>query len=201
MEPAKRGAWSHRPWMPVALWIAMMSLVAPCVSGAGVASSAGPGVDAERMRRELATHVLRTLDGRTQTLGALRGEVVVVNFWASWCGPCRRELPRLDALSASIAGQGGRVVAVSIDQEARNVRRFVTSLKLSLPVYHDGPDGLARTLDLPHVPFTVVLDRSGAVAFTTSGADDRALDAIASAARRSLAAAPGESPTIAGGTP
>ena len=161
----------------------------------------GAGMDPERTRRALMSHTLRTVEGRTLALRSLRGQVVVVNFWASWCAPCRKELPRLDALHASIAGDGGRVVAVSIDREARNVRRFAKSHRLSLPVYHDGPDGLARKLDLPHIPFTIVLDRDGSVALTTAGADGRTLEAIAATTRRLMAAVPAGSPTIAAEAP
>jgi len=81
------------------------------------------------------------------------------------------------------------------------VRRFARTHRLSLPLYHDGPDGLARTLDLPHVPFTVVLDRTGAVAFVSGGADDRAFDAVARATRRLVAVAPDPARTLAGETP
>ena len=187
--------------MAASLAAGVLTLAVPCSSTGGARPSNGSGVDASGARREIGTHVLRTLDGHELSLGTLQGEVVVVNFWASWCGPCRKELPRLDALHAEISKAGGRVVAVSIDAEARNVERFVKHLRLSLPVYHDGPEGLARKLDIPHVPFTLVLDRSGAVAFTTQGADDRALEAITRATRRLMAAAPAGSPTIAGEAP
>ena len=164
---------------------------------------AGPahdaGLDPERARRALAAHTLRTVDGRTLALASLRGEVVVVNFWASWCAPCRKELPRLDRLHAELAGRGARVVAISIDHEASNVRRFVKAHRLSLPVYHDGPDGLARTLDLSHVPFTLVLDRDGGVALATAGADAKALEVITATTRRLMAAAPAGSPAVAVG--
>ena len=154
------------------------------VSGHRTELAGGPARAQEALRR----HDLRTLEGRAISIAALEGEVVVINFWASWCAPCRRELPRLDAMHAAMAKQGGRVLAVSIDHEARAAERFARKHKLSLPVCHDGPDGLARALDLPHVPFTIVLDRSGAIAYTTSRSDDAGLDQLDQVTRRLLAA-------------
>jgi thiol-disulfide isomerase/thioredoxin len=149
---------------------------------AGVAGLGAAPAEAERVLRE---HPLRTLDGRTLTLGSLHGDVVVVNFWASWCPPCRRELPRLGNLQTQLAG--ARVVAVSIDTDVENARRFCRAHGVKVAVVHDGPDGLARALDLRRVPFTLVLDRSGRVAYTTAGSDERAVAAVTTAARQLLA--------------
>jgi thiol-disulfide isomerase/thioredoxin len=151
---------------------------------------AGFGVSDEAARRALAQRDLRTLDGRDMSLATQRGQVVVLNFWASWCGPCRKELRVLDALNREITRSGGRVVAVSIDQDPENVRRFVRSLRLGMPIVHDGPAGLARALDLDHVPFTVILDRDGAVAFTTSHSDRETLAKIGTITRTLLAKSP-----------
>lgn len=146
-------------------------------------------------------HVLKTLDGKALTLESLQGEVVVVNFWASWCAPCRRELPVLNALQAEIASKGGRVLAVSIDDQLDNVRHFVRANKLTLPIAQDGPDGLARQLDLDHVPFTMILDRTGEVAFTSSGSGNDDLKRIATVARQLVAKSPHLSQAAPGGTP
>ncbi len=156
--------------------LALMLLSPALVRAAG---SGVVGADAAAMRRALASHVLTGVDGRRLPLASLQGEVVVLNFWASWCRPCRHELPALDRLNASLAGRGARVLAVSIDEDLRNVTRFVESNGLTLPVYHDGPDGLARDLALQHIPCTLVLDRDGNVVWTTSGSDAGALDALA----------------------
>jgi thiol-disulfide isomerase/thioredoxin len=170
----------------------VVTLLAVIPMGAATASAkpraranvAGPTPEALRGMRD---HELRTLDGKRFTLAGLEGDVVVINFWASWCPPCRKELPALDALNAEIAGHGGRVLAVSIDLDPENAKAFACTHGLALPIAHDGPDGLARSLDLPHVPFTMVLDAAGAVAFTTSGADERALEQVRSITRRLVA--------------
>jgi thiol-disulfide isomerase/thioredoxin len=100
---------------------------------------------------------------------------VVVNFWASWCTPCRRELPAIDAMNTELGPRGTRFLAVSIDTDPRNARRFAKAHSLRLPVYADGPDGLAKLLDLGAVPLTLVLDRDGDVVYASTGSDDRAI--------------------------
>lgn len=111
----------------------------------------------------LASHELASLDGKKTLLSTLHGDVVVVNFWATWCAPCRKELAQFDRWNAEWSGRGARVVAVSIDTDARKAKRFAEDMGLTLTVLHDGPDGLARSLDLPSVPCTYLLDRDGHV--------------------------------------
>jgi thiol-disulfide isomerase/thioredoxin len=166
------------------------ALVALAAAPAGAHQDAVTPEQAERMREALRRHELRLLDGQSLCLGRLEGEVVVVNFWASWCRPCRKELPALSRLHAEITRRGGRVVAVSIDQELANVKRFVRSHALALPVAHDGPEGLARALDLDYVPFTVVLDRAGRVAYASEGSDAHAIAELERVTRKLLGEAP-----------
>ena len=134
-------------------------------------------------------HSLRDLRGGSLTLAAFNGHVVVLNFWASWCGPCRKELPRLAALDAELSKLGGRVVAISIDADVRNAADFATRHAPGMALFHDGPDGLVRSLDVPALPYTYVLDRDGRVVWSGGGADKSTLLTIAEQARR-LASAP-----------
>ena len=121
---------------------------------------AAAGTDAGEI---LASYPLTSLDGVETRLSSFRGEVVIVNFWASWCAPCRKELPVMDGWHADWTGRGGRVVAISIDKEVRKARRFAEETNLSLTVLHDTPDGLARILDIPSLPCTFLLDKDGNV--------------------------------------
>ena len=143
-----------------------------------LAFTAGGSVADTDPRDVLAEHPLKFLDGAETTLSKFNGEVVVVSFWASWCAPCRKELPLMDEWNASWAGHGARVVAISIDEEARNAKRFVEQEDLSLTVLHDGPTGLASQLDLPSLPCTYILDRRGNVVRTVFSSSRKDLDSI-----------------------
>lgn len=165
----------------------LFSTLCLLTSAAPVAAGAGPG--AAGVSAAMATHSVRLMNGGELPLGSLRGHVVVLNFWASWCGPCRKELPQLAVLDRELSKQGGRVIAVSIDEDVRNAAAFASRHAAGMTVYHDGPQGLIRTLDLPALPWTVVLDRDGAVAWSGGGASAATLQHIADTARR-LSAAP-----------
>jgi thiol-disulfide isomerase/thioredoxin len=187
-------------------WSASLASVALAAAlnvhaAAGAAPPAGMHASPQVVQRALKEHALTMLDGKSITLGAMQGQVVVVNFWASWCGPCRKELPALNTLHAELAPKGGRVIAVSIDYDEQNARAFAKANKLTLPIAHDGPDGLARQLDLGHVPFTMILDRTGEVVFTSSGSNAEALSRLSAEARQLVARTPYLSQAGQGGTP
>lgn len=148
------------------------------------------GVSSDRAAELVRTHALAGADGRTFRIADLKGGVTVVNFWASWCAPCRRELPRLATLDRELRASGGRVVAISIDEDRRNAERFLRANAPSLGVAFDGPEALAHALDLRNVPCTIVLDRSGAIAYVTARSDEQGLAALAEAVRRVSAGQP-----------
>lgn len=102
-------------------------------------------------------------DGTEMTLADLAGQVTVVNFWATWCAPCREEMPTLSALQAALGGEDFRVVTIATgrnDPEA--MRRFFEEIGVTnLPLYRDPRQDLARDMGVMGLPATVILDREG----------------------------------------
>jgi thiol-disulfide isomerase/thioredoxin len=161
------------------------ALPASAASNVSTASTSNASASTTaRVAAAVAEHPLRNLRGGTLSLPSLKGQVVVLNFWASWCGPCRKELPRLATLDAELEKLGGRVVAVSIDADVRNAIEFAQRHAPGMTLYQDGPDGLVRSLDVPALPFTLVIDRDGNVVWSGGGSDDATFASISITARR-----------------
>jgi len=107
--------------------------------------------------------VLRPLDGGDAVpIETFRGRPTLVTFWATWCGPCRAELPEIQRLYDQLAGRGFVVVAVNVDRSPRGVGAFLERLKLTLPVYRLEEGVLAR-LGVRSIPMNVLLDADGRV--------------------------------------
>ena len=101
------------------------------------------------------------LDGKTWSLAALRGRPVLLNFWASWCAPCRAEMPSLELLQARHEKAGLVILSVNYQEPLPKIRRFLETLPFSLPILLDR-DGEAASLWTPRVfPTTVLIERGG----------------------------------------
>lgn len=110
--------------------------------------------------------------GGTLSLEAHRGQVVVLNFWATWCVPCREELPALERLWRLRRDRGLAVIAVAIGEEAAAVRRFVDRLRPAptFPIGLDRDKSVARAWKVRGLPTTVLVGRDGRAAFAAAGA-------------------------------
>jgi peroxiredoxin len=110
--------------------------------------------------------------GVKQSLGQWRGKILVVNFWATWCDPCREEMPEFVRAQSELGSRGVQFVGIAVD-EADKVRRFAKEINLNYPALIGGYDAmeLSRSLgnDLVALPFTIVIDRSGRIAKTHLG--------------------------------
>jgi thiol-disulfide isomerase/thioredoxin len=116
-------------------------------------------------RRAAASFSLRDLSGKKWDLDELRGKVVMVNFWATWCPPCRKELPDLNALYERFQDKGLVVLAIS-DEEEAVVRKYLGEHPLKFPVLRDGGKVVGKAYEIEGIPVTVVYDRAGKLAAT-----------------------------------
>ena len=122
----------------------------------------------------------KTLDGRDISLASLRGKVVILNAWATWCRPCVREMPALQRVYEQLRHEGLEVVAVSVDaapggrdaqgNEGGDIKAFAERLGLTFTILHDPGRRIEQTFLLYGLPTTVVLDRSGRIAHKVLGA-------------------------------
>ncbi len=116
---------------------------------------------------------LRNLRGNLEGLDDHAGKVIVVNFWATWCAPCVKEMPSFETLYRRFRSQGLTVLAVSLDKDrSAKVQEFVDKYKLSFPVLLD-TEGVAEKLYPSFtIPFTYVIDKQGRVVARIDGAKD-----------------------------
>lgn len=117
-------------------------------------------LQSDDLQRERANFTLTSLDGEKWTLHDMRGKVVLVNFWATWCPPCRKELPDLDALYKKYRNQGFVVLAIS-DEQADTVRSFLSKHKVGYPVLLDPGDLIHKRFNVDGIPKSYLYDRDG----------------------------------------
>lgn len=139
-------------------------LLATLLLNAGVATAA-----MLEPSRAAPDFTLRSVDGPNLRLQEQRGRVVLVNFWASWCGPCRQELPQLTKLYDKYRDAGFVLLGVNIDNNARTASELAGKLGVSFPVLLDTDKTVSKLYDVSTMPLTVVIDRDGRVRYLHRG--------------------------------
>ncbi len=110
------------------------------------------------------------LDGKVVDVAADRGRVRVVDFWATWCEPCRASLPALDALARELGPRGLSVYAVSFDEDPAQIPPFLAEVPVTVPLLWDrGGDKLAARFQIQRLPTTLIVDRRGVIRFVHEG--------------------------------
>jgi peroxiredoxin len=116
---------------------------------------------------------LMDLDGTFHSLARHQGKVVFLNFWATWCGPCKVEMPAMEALYQAFRPQGLEILAVSVDQQGAAVTRpFKEGMGLSFPILHDSDYQVGLIYGARTLPMTYVIDRKGIIRQRVFGARD-----------------------------
>ena len=145
--------------------------ISVCLMSAGLVAAALPIAAAQEPSRNFIIHEapkpieaiqFEDVDGRSRSLNDFRGKVVLLNIWATWCTPCRKEMPTLDRLQAALGGANFEVVALSIDRSMDAVRKFFAEIGIQkLAIYRDSSAKATRQLGAVGLPTTLLIDREG----------------------------------------
>jgi cytochrome c biogenesis protein CcmG, thiol:disulfide interchange protein DsbE len=150
-------------------WSIVLGALMAVVFGTALAVKIRPQIELVGVgSRAPEFHAKNLATGRTVTLADYRGEVVLLNVWATWCQPCRVEMPALERLSqrmgGGVPGRGFKVVAVSIDEDADSVvADFARDLGLTFEILHDQTGDIKQAYQATGVPETWVIDPSGVI--------------------------------------
>jgi cytochrome c biogenesis protein CcmG/thiol:disulfide interchange protein DsbE len=119
---------------------------------------------------------LRAGDGSTTRLADLKGRVVLIDFWASWCGPCRASFPALDALYRELHDRGLEVLAINLDQQRSRADAFLAAYPHAMTVLFDPAGESPEAFKVRAMPTSVLVDRAGNIRFTHTGYTKKTVD-------------------------
>jgi len=112
---------------------------------------------------------LTTLEGQPGTLSQYKGQVVMVNFWATWCGPCQQEMPLLDQMYKKYKPAGFTLIGVNVDKEAPPVKELMARKPVSFPVLLDPANQVSKAYHVDEMPSSVIIDRKGEIRYIHRG--------------------------------
>ena len=104
---------------------------------------------------------LKSTQGKNLNLAEQRGQIIVINFWASWCGPCRKEMPVLQTFHNKYQNLGVSVWGVNVEQENQAGQDFLADLNLNFPIFFDSSNKISANYQVEAMPTTVIVDRDG----------------------------------------
>ena len=112
---------------------------------------------------------LKSRSGKNIKLSELRGQVVMINFWASWCGPCRQEMPLLEALYKKYNALGFTLLGVNVEQDSSKAIAYLRDISVSFPILYDTKNAVSKAYNISAMPSTVMVDRDGNLRYLHHG--------------------------------
>ena len=126
-------------------------------------------VNALELGQPAPDFTLKSMTGTNLKLTEQRGKIIVINFWASWCGPCRKEMPILQKFYDKYQDLGVSVWGVNVEQENQAGRDFLADLNLSFPILFDASNTISAMYQVEAMPTTIIVDRDGLVRYAFKG--------------------------------
>jgi peroxiredoxin len=158
---------------PIAAIAAALVLSAPALAGA-------PGAPAPQFS-------LASRGGQTVSLAQYKGQVVMLNFWASWCGPCRQEMPLLESIYKKYNKLGFTMLGVNVEPDSQAANEWLKATPVSFPILYDTESKVSKLYDVAGMPTSIIIDRAGKVRLVhrsyRPGDENEYLDSIRSLIR------------------
>ena len=123
----------------------------------------------EKLSGKSANFTLKSRSGKNIKLSELRGEVVMLNFWASWCGPCRKEMPLLEKIHKKYKKLGFTLLGINVEQDTTAAKRYLKDVKVSFPILFDKTNKTSKLYNVSAMPTTILIDRNGNKRFLHKG--------------------------------
>lgn len=139
------------------------TLIASCfiISGSCLAAA--------NLKQTAPDFTLKQKTGGNFRLSEHRGDVLFINFWASWCGPCRQEMPILDELHSRYRSAGFKVVGITIDEDRSKADAMLEKIPVTFPVLYDAQSSVSELFDVDAMPTSILVDRNGKMRFLHRG--------------------------------
>ncbi|MDR0451694.1 MAG: TlpA family protein disulfide reductase [Treponema sp.] len=177
------------PFLKRLAMLAALALLVPCAAasdpmdlGENVRQAfRRAGLPLAREKRPVVDFSLKLVDGKTVTLSALKGKVVFLNFWATWCPPCRAEMPSMEILYRRFRDQGLELLAVDLMENGKAVSDFLSDNKLSFPAALDSNGRVGSDYGIQAIPATFIVDRDGKIILYAAGARNWSAPAVIAA--------------------
>ncbi len=134
-----------------------------------VVSSAAPMPAWSEASGPAPNFTLTDRDGNSVSLEDLRGQVIMINFWASWCGPCREEMPLLEQIHQRYEPLGFTLLGINVEENSSDAKTWLRDRPVSFPILFDPGNGVSQLYDVVAMPSTVLIDRQGNVRFLHHG--------------------------------
>ena len=148
----------------------LVTLMGAALVGLGIAALPASALAADIAPGALAPGFeLNSSLGKPVALSELKGQVVLINFWASWCGPCRQEMPILDQLYRSYQPAGFTLIGVNVEPNAADAEKFLKGTPVSFPILFDPTSAVSMLYQVSGMPSTVIIDRTGKIRYVHHG--------------------------------
>jgi peroxiredoxin len=164
-----RSSFTARTLAVAAAFVGTLLVLAPAGAAPALAPAGGDPAPAL---------VLRDTQGAAHDLARYRGKVVLINFWATWCEPCRHEMPSMQRLRDKLSGRPFVVLAVNVDEPDARVRRFLEETRLDLPVVLDVNRTVTRAWNVRVMPTSFIVDTAGRLRYRVVGDIDWTADTV-----------------------